>query len=83
MAARPPIDTVEHRPAAETQSIPIPIPIAIGMKTSPDNAVEATGYRRLTADAGNWELTANGGVTESRRGCDFLAVLAAVRLRRG
>jgi hypothetical protein len=23
------------------------------MKTSPNNAVEATGYRRLTADVGN------------------------------
>jgi len=38
----------KQRPTAEIQSIPIPI--AIWMKTSPNNAVEATGYRRLTAD---------------------------------
>ena len=36
----------KQRPTAEMKSIPI----AIWMKTSPNNAVEATGYRRLTAD---------------------------------
>ena len=32
--------------------IPIPIAIAISMRPSPNKAVEATGYRRLTADDG-------------------------------
>jgi hypothetical protein len=46
-----------HRAARDqwlkaSQSIPIPIAIAIWMRPSPNKAVEATGYRRLTADDG-------------------------------
>jgi len=36
--------------ASQSIPIPIPIPIAIWMRPSPNNAVEATVSRRLTAD---------------------------------
>jgi hypothetical protein len=43
-----PLNTEPNR----RKSIPIPVPISISKRRSPNKAVEATEYRRFTADAG-------------------------------
>jgi hypothetical protein len=49
------------------KSIPIPVPISISKRRSPNKAVEATEYRRFTADVGLLRIPRATGMTFGTR----------------